>query len=225
MSEIVKLYDKIYSHYRLMNSLMTFGLDKYWRKKTIEYIRLLNSNPLSICDICCGTGDFTELLISKFPGSDVSGVDANENMIKIAVVKNIKANFLNSYISNLPFDDESFDLVTVSFATRNLFFASDFDKSLNEIKRVLKKGGFFVSVETTMPESFLLKFLIKIYLETVLLAIKIFLPGSYKSYSFLKSSIYSFKAEKFNHKLSSHFSLVHIKKLFPGLVAICAAKK
>ncbi|HOJ85511.1 MAG TPA: ubiquinone/menaquinone biosynthesis methyltransferase [Elusimicrobiales bacterium] len=225
MSEIVKLYDKIYSHYRLMNSLMTLGLDKYWRRKTVEYIRLLNSNPLSICDICCGTGDFTEFLVSKFPGAVVTGVDANENMIKIAEEKNIKANFLNSYISNLPFDNESFDLVTVSFATRNIFFASDFDKSLNEIKRVLKKGGFFVSVETSMPANFLFKFLIKIYLETVLTAIKIFLPGSYKSYSFLKSSIYSFKAEKFNEKLSLHFDAVYMKNLFPGSVAICAAKK
>lgn len=225
MSEIVKLYDKIYSHYRLMNSLMTLGLDKYWRKKTVEYIRLLNSNPLSICDICCGTGDFTELLVSKFPGAIVTGTDANENMIKIAKEKNIKANFLNSYVSNLPFNDESFDLVSVSFATRNIFFANDFDKSLTEIKRVLKKDGFFVSVETTMPENFLFKSLIKIYLEMVLLAIKIFLPHSYKSYSFLKSSIYSFKAEKFNEKLSSCFEVVYMKKLFPGSVAICAAKK
>ncbi|MCX7648852.1 MAG: ubiquinone/menaquinone biosynthesis methyltransferase [Elusimicrobiales bacterium] len=225
MSEIVKLYDKIYSHYRLMNSLMTLGLDKYWRKKTVEYIRLLNSNPLSICDICCGTGDFTELLVSKFPGAVVTGTDANENMIKIAKEKNIKANFLNSYVSNLPFNDESFDLVSVSFATRNIFFANDFDKSLIEIKRVLKKGGFFVSVETTIPENFLFKSLIKIYLEMVLIAIKIFLPGSYKSYSFLKSSIYSFKAEKFNKKLSFHFYAVYMKKLFPGSVAICVAKK
>lgn len=224
MNAIIKLYDRIYKHYRLINSVITLGFDSYWRKATISYIKKLNKNPRRICDICCGTGDLTELLSKNF-SCEIIGVDANKNMLDIAKERNIKARFILANISNLPFADESFDIITISFATRNLFFSREFNKSMNEIKRVLKKGGFFISLETTMPENMFFKFFFKIYLSFSISVIKFLLPSSKDSYSFLKNSIKDFKVEEFSQKISDEFKEIIIKRLFPKVVAILIAKK
>ncbi len=225
MSNIVKLYDKIYSHYRVVNSLITLFLDKWWRKKMVDYIYKLKSEPISICDVCCGTGDLTEILVKKFNNSLIYGVDANINMIEFAEKRDMNAVFINCYVSDMPFEDERFDIVTISFATRNLFYSSDFEKSICEIKRILKKGGFFVSLETSVYSNRFLNLFFKFFVKFMIKIVVLLYPSSKNSYNFLKKTVLSFKAEDFKKKINDYFGEIYVKKLFPGCVAIVVARK
>jgi len=223
MNAIVGLYDKIYSHYRLVNFILTLGLDNWWRRKTVDYIKKISHS--TICDICCGSGDFTKILITKFKEAEITGVDANSNMLEIAKKRIKNANFINSYISEIPLTNDSFDIVTVSFATRNIFFSDDFLKSITEIKRILKEDGVFISLETTLPDNPISSFLVRIYLNISIGLINLILPESSKSYSFLRSSIKAFKVSDFADKIKPYFKSIEIKVLFPGVVALCIARK
>ncbi len=224
MSRIVDLYNDIYSHYRLVNSLLTLGLDGYWRRKTINLIRKLNAKPLKICDICCGSGDFTELLVKDFVHSDIFGIDANPNMLKMAEKRVSGAKFILAGIGDMPFTDNVFDIMTISFATRNIFYSDNFEKNINEIMRVLKPDGYLISVETDIYKNRIMNVLFKIYLEISVRIISLIFGGS-MAYRFLKSSIIKFDANLFVKKIEPFFKEVKIINLFPFPVSVVVAQK
>lgn len=221
MNTIVNLYDRIYKHYRIVNSLITLGFDNFWRKRLIKEIK----KPSKICDICCGTGDLTEILVKNFANCDIYGVDANINMLEKAKenLRNVK--FICSYISEMPFEDNFFDIVTISFATRNLFYSRDFKKSILEIRRILKLGGYFISIETSTYKNIFMNILLKTYLNISINFINLIFPASIKSYNFLKSSITNFNSYEFSKSLEDFLKIEKIINLSPFPISIIIAKK
>lgn len=127
------------------------GYDKYAKlyDKKLEFLNSFEKNMLmkmagdvkgkKVLDIGCGTGRLARVLIEK--NADYTGVDISEEMLKIAKKKNTKGKFLEADIEELPFEDESFDVIICAFV---IVHVGDLKEAFREAYRVLKKGGIFV---------------------------------------------------------------------------------
>ena len=145
--KVNKIFESIADKYDLMNDLMSLGLHRTWKKEFVKKINL-NKRKNLILDLGCGTGDIFNEINNKYKNykSSIFLVDPNIEMIKLGKKKIKKKNaiWLNSYGENLPFKNNSFDLVTMSFSLRNV---ESISKTLFEIKRILKKNGQFICLE------------------------------------------------------------------------------
>ena len=227
MDNLSKLYDNIYKRYRTVNSILSIGLDSYWRKQLIKELKKINPSPKKICDICSGTGDLTELLAENFKKSHIIAIDANEKMLEIATqkihYKNVE--FIKSDIRKIPFDDNTFDCVTISFATRNIYFSSKFDKIIKEIKRILKTNGVFIGVDVITHPNKIINLFSKTYIEIAIFLINFINPSYTSSYNFLKNSIFSFKLKNFEKIITENFGNFKIKRILPGNILIHISRK
>ena len=97
-----------------------------------------------ILDLCCGTGDFTQIISKYYPRTRVIGLDISEGMLKLAKAKNPAGVFMKGDCVNLPFENSEFDYVTMGFGLRNI---EDRKKALSEIYRVLDNGGKFLQLD------------------------------------------------------------------------------
>ena len=136
--KIQKMFDNIAKNYDKLNDIISFGMQKRIKQKCIK---LLNINTKTkLLDLCTGTGD----LISMANVKDSIGVDFSEKMLEIARVKHPNYNFINTNCSVLPFDDNSFDIITMGFGLRNI---ENREQVLKEIYRVLKPNGEFLQLD------------------------------------------------------------------------------
>ena len=143
--QVADMFDKVSGNYDFLNRVMTFGIDIKWRKKVVRIVG--EKNPESILDIATGTGDFAIMLATLKP-KKIVGLDLSKGMLDVGI-KKVKDKKLDGLIEmvlgdseNLPFQDNSFDAVTVGFGVRNF---ENLDKGLQEILRVLKPNGIFLS--------------------------------------------------------------------------------
>ena len=226
---IAGFYDGIYLFYETANSLLTFGLDRYWRARAASAAGRLAAGQAKVLDVCCGTGDFSAALKKELPAAArITGADLSPAMLSAARTKHPKITFLQTEAKELPFPDAAFDLVTISFATRNLNI--DRQKmlaALREFGRVLKPGGFFLNLETTRPENPVLWFLIRIYVISVIGLLNLLSPKSRSSYSFLRNTILNFySAAQFSALLrEAGFRDASASILCPGAVAVHTARR
>jgi len=154
---IKKIFSTVAPHLDFLTSLFSLGLCRLWRRKAVSLARLRPGDR--VLDSCTGTGDFILALMKELgPGGRITGIDFCPEMIRIAEQKVRKApanphprkvSFTVADAKALPFNDGTFDLVTVGFGMRNI---PDTGAALNEIQRVLKPGGRFVCLELTRPE-------------------------------------------------------------------------
>ena len=141
--KIQHLFNLIAPHYDQNNDIISLFLHRFVKKSIVEAITEVTEQA-KILDLCTGTGDIAALLKKRFPLSDITGADFSDEMLKVAKRKHKTINFVNADCLKLPFEDNSFDLVTISFGLRNTV---SFDKALSEISRVLKPGGIFVHLD------------------------------------------------------------------------------
>lgn len=169
--KIQKMFDSIAQKYDFLNNIISFGMHK-----KIKYLmtKQLNVRPEDkIIDLCCGTGDIAIFLKEQNPNVDITAVDFSDEMLKIAQSKsknNIK--FVKADCTNLPFEDEIFDLCTISFGLRNI---ENRQKALNEIHRILKKDGVFVHLDFGKSNLFLdsifdsvIPFLVRVFYQNAI---------------------------------------------------------
>lgn len=149
--QVAQMFDKISDNYDQMNRIITFGIDKVWRKKVIKLAT--ENQPQTLLDVATGTGDLA-LMAAQQSQAKIIGVDLSEGMLAVGR-KKIEQLQLSSRISlqvadseHLPFQDDEFDRVTVAFGVRNF---ENLDKGLQEINRVLKSGGQLIILETSVP--------------------------------------------------------------------------
>ena len=183
---VSSLYDGIWDCYEAVNFALTLGFDRYWRARAVSLIKLkFIQTPSAILDICCGTGDFTFALKKKFGEKPFySGCDLNEKMLSKARIKVPCASFFHSDCGKMPFPDSYFDLVTISFATRNLFLEeNDFKLVMKEVLRVMKKGGIFASLETTVPQKAFQKNIMFFFVKIAISILNKIKPSSAKSFA------------------------------------------
>lgn len=150
--QVAKMFDTISGNYDNLNRVISFGIDVKWRKKVLQIVA--QSNPKTILDIATGTGDLA-ILMAKTDAEKIVGLDISAGMLEVGV-KKIAAKNLSHTIEmilgdseNMPFEDNSFDAITVAFGVRNF---ETLEKGLTEILRVLKPNGVFVILETSVPD-------------------------------------------------------------------------
>jgi demethylmenaquinone methyltransferase / 2-methoxy-6-polyprenyl-1,4-benzoquinol methylase len=135
-----ELFATIARRYDLLNDVMTLGLHRRWKRRLVE----LAGQPRDVLDLCCGTGDIALRFASR-----VVGVDFTEEMLRVAQFRGPRL-WLQADALQLPFPDDSFDIVSVGYGLRNL---ADLEAGLREALRVLRPGGRLLSLDFGKPES------------------------------------------------------------------------
>ncbi len=149
--QVTQMFDTISGNYDGLNRVISFGIDIKWRKKVLKLVAA--KNPKTILDIATGTGDLA-ILMSETNAEKIVGLDLSIGMLEVGKTKIAAKNLSNKIemvvgdSENLPFEDNSFDAITVAFGIRNF---ETLDKGLAEIYRVLKPNGIFVILETSNP--------------------------------------------------------------------------
>lgn len=154
-SEVNEMFTRVAPHYDRLNNVISLGTQKAWRKKLFAGLEFRPN--ISALDICCGTGDLTISLAHRMPQGEVTGLDFNKAMLEIAKKKAygiMNLSLVQGDAMDLPFPDNSFDIVTIGFGLRNV---PDADKALAEIYRVLKSNGQLGILEMSQPENAIVK--------------------------------------------------------------------
>ena len=144
------MFDRISPVYDFMNHAMTAGLDRRWRRLAADTVVRPGD---AVLDACCGTGDLA--IAAERARGRVTGLDFSEQMLVRARAKSDSVEWVLGDVTVLPFDDASFDAVTVGFGIRNV---PDLDVGLAELARVLRPGGRVACLEITRPEGMLKPF-------------------------------------------------------------------
>ena len=180
--EVRTMFDRIAPVYDVMNRVMTVGLDRRWRRLTAESVVRQGDRVL---DACCGTGDLA--LADRAAGGNVVGVDFSERMLERARRKAPDVEWVRADATALPFEDATFDVVTVGFGIRNV---PDLEEGLRELARVTRPGGRLGCLEITRPKGLLRPFFRLWFDGLVPLAGKV-LPGG-AAYTYLPASVRRF---------------------------------
>ncbi len=196
---IRKLFDNIAPDYDRLNHILSLNIDKGWRRKAVREI-VDTEQPLNILDVACGTGDFTiEIARKAVRGSHVTGIDLSEGMMKIGREKirkaGVDAEMVQGDCEELPYEDGTFDRISVGFGVRNF---EHLDLGLKEMCRVLKTGGKLVILELSVPSNGFIRWCYKLYFLKILPAIGGWISGDRGAYEYLPASVLRFPApEKF----------------------------
>ena len=207
-----RMFDRIAPVYDAMNRVMTAGLDRRWRHLTVQAAVRPGDRVL---DACCGTGDLA--IAAERAGGTVTGIDFSARMLDRARRKSSTVRWLEADVLALPFEDMSFDAVTVGFGVRNVV---DLEAALRELRRVLCPGGRLAILEITQPRGPLRPFF-RLWFERVVPLLGRLLPGG-RAYTYLPASVRRFPpAEELAALLASTgFQNVHFRLLGGTIVAL-----
>lgn len=226
---VQKIYTEVAETYELINHILTFGMDIFWRKKTAK--KAVRTGGSIWLDVCSGTGEMAYDLASlSSSDTKIFALDFSYSMLAKAFRKRKPSNLIPiiAEAGTLPFADGTFDLVTISFATRNLNPRRNILNSyLKEFCRVLRPGGHFVNLETSQPSNKTLRRLFHLYVKWIVKPVGYYVSGSKSGYLYLSFTIPRFYApDEFTQILHrSGFSQVEYRSLFLGVSAIHTAKK
>jgi len=225
--QVAQMFDNISGNYDNLNRVISFGTDIKWRKKVLQIVT--SRKPQTILDIATGTGDLA-ILMSKTTATKIIGLDISAGMLEVGKKKVAQKKLENKIelvlgdSENLPFNDNSFDAITVAFGVRNF---ENLDKGLLEINRVLKPNGVFVILETSNPEKFPFKQVYNFYTKYILPLIGKMFSKDNSAYTYLSESASSFPyGEKLNNILRKNgfIDVVALPQTF-GVATIYSASK
>lgn len=226
---VQKLYKEVASTYETVNHVATFGLDMRWRKKAVKSIAAPNGRLW--LDVCCGTGEMSQNLAKQAKNDTrIYSVDFSYAMISYAKEKQYdrKVFFALADVGFLPFSDETFDLITISFSTRNLNLTRhEMQNHLAEIFRVLKPQGQFLNLETSQPSVRPLRKAFHFYVRKIVEPLGSLISGSRSGYRYLAYTVPKFyNRDEFTALLrQTGFSKVQSQSLLFGIAAIHSAIK
>lgn len=221
MSEKVRnMFSEISSQYDLLNDLLSFGRHRCWKRK---FVNKINLPPYGKhLDVATGTGDIAELIVRKYGNStEIIGVDFSESMIIKAnyrkSTKHTNLNFKFGDATNLEYQDNYFDSVSISFGIRNI---PELQKAIQEMTRVIKPGGMLAIMEFGTPSEPFNTFY-KFYSKYIIPTIGNVMSGNDDAYTYLPETIKQFPyGEQFKKILNSTnlFSDIEIIKMEFGAV-------
>ena len=189
---IKHIFSTVAPYVDLLSHGFSFGFDHFWRIRTVARSGIRKGDL--VLDVCTGTGKLAKLLARKVgDAGSVTGADFCEEMLELARKKagsrHRNLSFIFSDAKQLPFPDNTFDAVTVSFGMRNI---PDTSLALTEIKRVLKPGGAFICLELTSPQSRWFRSVYEWYVFRVMPLIATVVVNSAAPYLYLPRSISAF---------------------------------
>jgi demethylmenaquinone methyltransferase / 2-methoxy-6-polyprenyl-1,4-benzoquinol methylase len=185
--QVRAMFDRIARVYDLMNSVMTAGMHHRWRERAVEMAQVGPGDRA--LDVATGTGDLAIALAKRVgPQGHVIGSDFSEQMLELARRKSNAVAFEWANALGLPYEDNSFDAVTVGFGARNF---SDLQAGLTEMTRVTRPGGRVVVLEITTPRRPPLSWFFRIWFDRMVPLIGR-IAGDPDAYSYLPSSVRRF---------------------------------
>ena len=211
------MFDDVAHAYDKTNDLLSFGQAKLWRKKVLEKVDPQSGEK--VLDIAAGTG--TSSMALKLPGVEVVAADFSKGMLAEGKKRYPELEFVFADAMKLPFKNNEFDVVTMSFGLRNV---QDRDKALGEFLRVLKPGGRLVICEFSHVPG-LLGVFYRAYLTLILPLVSRLASKTPDAYSYLSESIVAWprQAELAKDIAKAGFSKTQWKNLSFGVVAIHSA--
>jgi len=187
-----EMFTAIAPRYDLLNHLLSANVDKLWWRRTAKsFDRILDRPGAKVLDLCCGTGDMAFALRRQAPQAKITGADFSHTMLVLASKKSSQQRpikWIEADALQLPFPDQSFDLVTSAFGFRNL---ADYDAGLREILRVLRPGGECGILEFSQPKGMMGR-IYEVYFNSILPGIGRLISGNRGAYSYLPASVERF---------------------------------
>jgi demethylmenaquinone methyltransferase/2-methoxy-6-polyprenyl-1,4-benzoquinol methylase len=221
------VFHSVAEEYDLMNDAMSFGMHRLWKKMLIELSEL--SEGSMALDIASGTADIPRLINKKFKSVSMHVTDINASMLALGKERAINENFFHNCNfalasgESLPYQDQTFDLVTVGFGLRNF---TNKEKGLKEMKRVLKPDGVLLILEFSKPTNSFFSKVYDWYSFNIIPKLGSFLANDSKSYQYLAESIRMHPDQETlkNMVLDAGFDDCKFYNLVNGVVAIHQAK-
>ena len=217
------MFDQVAPRYDLVNHVLSFQVDKYWRWRTVARVQpILDRAEALVLDLACGTGDLT-LALARAGRARVIGSDFCHPMLTGAAAKKARLLFEADALT-LPVAGGSVDLVTCAFGFRNFV---NYRRGMVEILRVLKPGGTVAVLELSTPPNAMFRTAYRIYSNLVMSRVGAMISGSKEAYTYLPESIRKFPvaevlAEEFRE---AGFAEVEYELLTFGIVALHIARK
>ncbi len=226
--QVERMFDNIAPAYDQLNHTLSWGIDKSWRKKAIDWLKPFN--PQRMMDVATGTGDFAIQACRVLNPKELIGTDISEGMMNVGRQK-VKEAGLESRISfakedctALSFPNNCFDAITVAFGVRNF---ENLDKGLKEMHRVLSDNGKLVILELSEPEWFPMKQLYALYSKVVIPTLGKLLSKDRSAYTYLPQSIKAFPQGEVMKEiiLKAGFKEACFKRLTLGICTLYTATK
>ena len=191
--QVSKMFDSIAPYYDFLNRFLSLGIDTIWRKQMID--RLKPSDPKRILDVATGTADVAIEMTKQLKADKITGLDISAEMLEVGK-KKINKKELTHIIDlqqgdseNLPFEDNTFDAITVAFGVRNF---ENLEKGMQEMHRVLKPKGQLVVLEFSRPTAFPFKQAFNGYFKYILPQIGKVTSKDPHAYKYLYESVQAF---------------------------------
>lgn len=193
--KIKKMFASVAHRYDRANSVLSLGVHHLWRKQVVKSSQV--QDGMSVLDCATGTGDLAIEFKKALPNGKVTGLDFCKEMLDFAPAKaqklNLDIEFIQGDVMSLPFPDNSFDVVSISFGIRNV---SDTLKGLTEMARVLKPGGRLMVLEFGKMEWPIVGPIYNFYSENILPKIGGLVTGQSDAYEYLQKSSNQFPTGK-----------------------------
>jgi demethylmenaquinone methyltransferase/2-methoxy-6-polyprenyl-1,4-benzoquinol methylase len=212
-------FARISRRYVLANHVLSLGIDILWRKRTARLVA--GFKPKWVLDLATGSGDLAVAVKEACPEAHILGADFSVPMMREAQARHwgplVAADGMN-----LPFKDESFDVVTVAFGLRNM---ASWPDALREMRRVLRPAGKLVVLDFSLPVHFPVRPAYLFYLKHLMPRMAGWITGQRNAYEYLCSSVERFPSGKEMEKLidSCGFNQVRTKRLSTGIASLYVA--
>lgn len=226
-NQIENMFNSISIEYDFINKLLTFGNDIKWRKRIYKIAKA--NSPKKILDIATGTADIA-LELSKIEGSTIIGLDISEKMLDIGRKKILKKNLSNKITlvsgdaENLNYPSGHFDLVTIGFGVRNF---ENLEKGLKESRRVLKKNGALIILETSIPKNPVIRYFYFLFSKSFIPIFGSVFSKNKSAYRYLQKSAEKFPSGKLfvSVLITCGFKNIVVKPQMFGATSIYIAHK
>ena len=226
---IQNIFSEVSNTYEMVNHVLTFGLDILWRRKAAR--AAAEGGGERWIDMCTGTSEMA-VYLNRLSRKDtrVIAADFSIEMVREAAMKGEtrEIRFTLADASHLPFPNETFDLVTISFATRNINVSKKILlERFREFHRILRRGGRFVNLETSQPPSWLVRRAFHLYVRLTVKRLGSRISGSSAGYAYLAQTIPRFynAMELADLMRQAGFTKVNIYPMLLGVAAIHKAIK
>jgi demethylmenaquinone methyltransferase/2-methoxy-6-polyprenyl-1,4-benzoquinol methylase len=221
------MFDRIAQHYDFLNHFLSLGIDRRWRRRAIDILR--GEKPALILDVATGTADLAIEAMRLAP-EKIIGIDISEEMLRLGKrkIRELDAEQVielrQGDSEDLPFEDCTFDAITVAFGVRNF---ENLERGLMEMLRVLRNNGTLVVLEFSRPKDFPFAQLFLFYFHHLLPIIGRFISRDRRAYAYLPESVQAFPdGSGFTGKLENagFLSTRHIPLTF-GVCGLYVGKK
>ena len=227
-AQVERMFDKIAPRYDFLNRLLSLGIDVWWRKRALRYLK--NRPSAELLDVATGTADVAIMAARMLGSRRIVGIDIANQMLELGREK-IRQAGLESVISlqtgdseALDFPEASFDAVTVAFGVRNF---ENLEKGLSEMCRVLRPQGRLVILEFSRPRLFPIKQLYNGYFKYVLPLIGRLTSRDVRAYTYLFESVQAFPegADFLTILSKTGYQNAQCERLTLGICSIYTAEK